>query len=141
MRIPITNSLSVSPSSSTINLLLAFKSGPEFGPLQGHLLLIQRALYGLRTSGVCWNDRLSDVLRDMRYFQSKADPDLLIIGCDTHYEYVLIYVDDLMCIGRNSQAFYDALIYTYHFKLKGVGPSFVTQMVNLHGELDPMSRK
>jgi hypothetical protein len=61
----------------------------------------------------------------MGYFQSKADPDLWIIDCDTHYEYVLIYVDDLMCIGRNPQAFYDALINTYHFKLKGVGsPSF-----------------
>jgi hypothetical protein len=100
---------------------VCFKAGPEFGPLQGHLLLIERALYDLRTSGARWHDRLSDVLRDMGYFQCKADPDLWIIDCDTHYEYVLVYVDDLMCIGRNPQAFYDALINTYHFKLKGVG--------------------
>eukprot|EP00977_Amphora_coffeiformis_P013245 scaffold3415_cov115-Amphora_coffeaeformis.AAC.1 len=26
-------------------------AGPEFGPLQGHMLIIDKALYGLRTSG------------------------------------------------------------------------------------------
>ena len=104
---------------------VCFIAGPEFGLLQGHLLVIDRALYGLRTSGARWHDRLADVLRDMGYFQCKADPDLWIKDCGTHYEYVLVYVDDLMCIGRNPQAFFDALINTYGFKLKGVGyPSY-----------------
>jgi hypothetical protein len=31
-----------------------FIAGHEFGPLEGHLLVIKRALYGLRTSGVRW---------------------------------------------------------------------------------------
>jgi hypothetical protein len=44
---------------------VCFKAGPEFGPCQGHLLLIERALYGLRNSGACWHDRLSDVSQDM----------------------------------------------------------------------------
>jgi hypothetical protein len=104
---------------------VCFKAGPEFGPLQGHLLIIERALYGLRTSGARWHDRLSDVLRDMGYFQCKADPDLWIKDCGTHYEYVLVYVDDLMCIGKNPQEFFDTLINKYNFKLKGVGtPSY-----------------
>ncbi len=30
-------------------------AGPEFGKLAGHLLAIDRALYGLRTSGLCWH--------------------------------------------------------------------------------------
>jgi Reverse transcriptase (RNA-dependent DNA polymerase) len=101
---------------------VCFKAGQVFGPLKGYLLLIERALYGLRTSGASWHDRLSDVLRDMGYFQSKADPNLWIIHYDTHYEYVLVYLDALMCIGRNAKALYDALINTYHFILKGVGP-------------------
>jgi Reverse transcriptase (RNA-dependent DNA polymerase) len=65
---------------------VCFIAGPEFGPLQGHLLVIDRALYGLCTSGACWHDHLADVLRDMGYFQCKADPDLWIKDCDTHYE-------------------------------------------------------
>ena len=37
---------------------VCFIAGPEFGLLQGHLLvIIDRALYGLRTSGACWHDR------------------------------------------------------------------------------------
>jgi hypothetical protein len=50
-----------------------FTAGPEFGPLQGHLLVIDRAVYGLCTSGAHWNDHLADVLCDMGYFQCKAD--------------------------------------------------------------------
>ena len=101
---------------------VCFIAGPEFGPLQGNLMVIDRALYGLRTSGARWHDRLSDVLRTMGYFQCKADPDLWIKDCGTHYEYVLVYVDDLMCIGKDPQAFFDTLINEYNFKLKGVGP-------------------
>lgn len=37
-------------------------AGPEFGSHQGHLLLIDRALYGLRSSGAHWHDQLADVL-------------------------------------------------------------------------------
>ena len=37
-------------------------AGPEFGKLEGHILIIQKALYGLRTSGVRWHERLADCL-------------------------------------------------------------------------------
>jgi hypothetical protein len=37
-------------------------AGPEFGDLAGHTLLIFKALYGLRSSGLCWNQRFADVL-------------------------------------------------------------------------------
>jgi hypothetical protein len=38
-------------------------AGPEFGSLDGHTLLIDKALYGLRSSGLCWHQRFADVLR------------------------------------------------------------------------------
>jgi hypothetical protein len=37
--------------------------GPEFGTLEGHTLLVDKALYGLRSSGLRWHERLADVLR------------------------------------------------------------------------------
>jgi hypothetical protein len=46
--------------------------GPEFGPLEGHSLVIDCALYGLRSSGLCWHQRFSDVLRFMGFTPSKA---------------------------------------------------------------------
>jgi hypothetical protein len=45
--------------------------------------------------------------------------------CDTHYEYLLVYVNDLMLIGKYPQGFYDPLINEHGFQLKGVGkPSY-----------------
>jgi Reverse transcriptase (RNA-dependent DNA polymerase) len=98
-----------------------FIAGPEFGPLANHLLVIDKALYGLRTSGARWHDRFSDTLRDMQFFPCKADPDLWIKDCNTHYEYVCVYVDDLMMIGKDPSSFFSALTDTYGYKLKGVG--------------------
>ena len=55
---------------------VCFLAGPEFGPLEGHLLVIERALYGLQTSGARWHDRFSDRLRDMGFTPCEADPDV-----------------------------------------------------------------
>jgi hypothetical protein len=57
-----------------------FVAGPEFGELSGHTLLINKALYGLRTSGARFHERLSDSLRAMNFIPCKADP---ISGCVT----------------------------------------------------------
>ncbi len=46
---------------------VCIKAGPEFGDRQGHLLVIDKALYGLRSSGARWHDRLADVLRDQGF--------------------------------------------------------------------------
>ena len=98
-----------------------FIAGPEFGPLQGHLLTIEKALYGLRTSGARWHNKFADTLRDMGYSPCKADPDVWMKDCHTHYEYVCVYVDDIMFYGKEPQHFFDTLITQHHYKLKGVG--------------------
>jgi hypothetical protein len=51
-------------------------AGPEFGPLEGHTLLINKAIYGLKSSGLRWSERFSDVLIDMGFFLSKAETDI-----------------------------------------------------------------
>jgi len=50
--------------------------GPEFGELEGHTLLINKALYGLRSSGLRWQEQLADTLRDMGFVPSKAEEDI-----------------------------------------------------------------
>ena len=35
---------------------------------------MEKALYGLRTSGARWAERLDDEFRKDKWFQSKADP-------------------------------------------------------------------
>jgi hypothetical protein len=39
-------------------------AGPEFGQLEGHYLIIIKALYGLCTSGLRWHECFTDCLRN-----------------------------------------------------------------------------
>jgi Reverse transcriptase (RNA-dependent DNA polymerase) len=84
--------------------------------------VIERALYGLRTSGARWHDRFADTLRDMGFASCRADPDVWLKYCDTHYEYVCVYVDDLMAIAKIPMEFLKTLTEKHQYKLKGVGP-------------------
>ena len=51
-------------------------TGSEFGDLQGHLLMMNKALYGTRSAGARWHDQLLDTLSEMGFVPSKADPDV-----------------------------------------------------------------
>ena len=72
---------------------IVFVAGPEFGELQGHLLVIVKALYGLRSNGARWHDRLYDALPGMGFKPSKADADIWMRKQGDHYEYIAVYVD------------------------------------------------
>ena len=64
------------PRSVSPRRKLFVKAGPEFGDKEGHILLVEKALYGLRTSGVRWHERLADCLRGMGFFPCEAEPDI-----------------------------------------------------------------
>jgi Reverse transcriptase (RNA-dependent DNA polymerase) len=51
-------------------------AGSVFVNLEGHILVISKALYGLRTSGLHWHECFADCLCDIRFFQSKAEADI-----------------------------------------------------------------
>ena len=97
-------------------------AGPEFGNLEGHIFVIRKALYGLKTSTVRWHERFSQVLRNMGFVPSFAEPDIWMRDGGDHYEYIATYVDDLTIASRNPQAIIDALENEpNNFKLKGTG--------------------
>jgi hypothetical protein len=99
-------------------------AGPEFAPfnLQGHVLLIVRALYGLKSSGLRWWERLADVLLALGFTPSRCEADIWMRRIDDHYEYLCIYVDDLIICSKRPQIISDALVDKHHFTLKGTGP-------------------
>jgi hypothetical protein len=98
-------------------------AGPEFGDREGHTLIISKALYGLHSSGLRWSERLADVLRSMGFFPSKAEKDIWMRDKGDHYEYIAVYVDDLLIASRSPKDIVDALIKKHKFKLKGTGPT------------------
>ena len=103
---------------------LCIIAGPEFKELQGRLLIMVKALYGTRSGGARWHDRLFDILQELKFKPSKADPDVWMRPepGGTCYEYIAVYVDDLAIAAKDPQAFCNELKQKYNLKLKGVGP-------------------
>jgi len=97
-------------------------AGPEFGDREGHVLIISKALYGLHSSGLRWSERLADVLREMGFFTSHCEKDIWLRDMGDHYEYIAVYVDDLMIVGKDPDSIIKILMEKYQFKLKGTGP-------------------
>ena len=98
--------------------------GPEFEELQGHVLVMYKALYGTRSGGACWHDKFFDILHPMGFKPSRADPDIWMKSSKdaSHYEYIAVYVDDLAICMKDPKSFCDTLKEKYKLKLKGVGP-------------------
>ena len=55
---------------------VCIRAGPEFGKLAGHLLIVDKALYGLRLSGKAFNHLLTDVLDSLGFKPSRAEPSI-----------------------------------------------------------------
>ena len=52
------------------------RAGPEFGSEAGAIMLIRKALYGLRSSGAAFRAHLGETLYDIGFFPTRADPDV-----------------------------------------------------------------
>ena len=46
---------------------------PEFEELQGHILVIHKALYGLKSSGLRWSHRIHDIMQQLGFKPCIAD--------------------------------------------------------------------
>ena len=82
-----------------------------------------KTLHGTRSGGARWHDRLFDILQELKFKPSKADPDVWMRPepGGTCYEYIAVYVDDLAIAAKDPQAFCNELKKRYNLKLKGVG--------------------
>lgn len=96
-------------------------AGKEFGSREGETVLIVRALYGLKSSGAAWRAHLAQSLRDLGYTPSYADPDVYYRAATKpdgfeYYEYLLVYVDDILCISHKPQETMVAIGKLYRLK-------------------------
>ena len=55
---------------------MAVIAGTEFGEYVGSMVIIEKALYGLKSSGAAWHAHLSEKLRVMGFIPSLTDPDM-----------------------------------------------------------------
>ena len=95
-------------------------AGPEFGPeLQGKRMVIEKSLYGLKSSAARFHEHLSATLKSLGFKPSKADFDLWYKKVDDHYEYIARYVDDVIVFSKDPMVIMEKLKKTY--VMKGVG--------------------
>ena len=96
-------------------------AGPEFGKYQGKKLVIRKALYGLKTSAARWHEALADTLQILGYFPCQAENDIWMKEKEDHYEYICVYVDDLIIMARDPMKIIEKLKKISGYSLKGVG--------------------
>ena len=86
-----------------------FKGGIETGEDKGKVLIITRALYGLKLSGAAWRADLAATLQDLKFTSTQADPDVWIQSNSMHYDMVLVYVDDILIFAKDPKMTLDKL--------------------------------
>ncbi len=87
--------------------------GPGFGPDTGKCAIIVRTLYGLKSTGAAFPAHLEDCMQHLGYRSCPANPDLWykevrrpVTGV-SYYSYILIYVDDILCIHHEAMPVLD----------------------------------
>jgi hypothetical protein len=101
--------------------------GPEFGAeLQGRKAIIVRALYGLKSAGAAFRNHLATCMAGLGYKSCLADLDVWMLArtCaddTTFWEYVLIYVDDILCISDNPKESLERIDKYFPMKPNSIG--------------------
>ena len=100
----VQNVFLTAPCSELIHMTL----GPEFGEDQGKTAVIVQALYGLTSVGASFRNHLTNCMCHLGYHPCLADPDFwyepMVCPEDNfNYSFVLLYVDDCLCICHNAK--------------------------------------
>jgi hypothetical protein len=84
-------------------------AGPKFGPDEGKAFLVIKALYGLKSASFSFRLYMAEKLSDLGFQSSLADPNVWLRAAmkgdgEQYYEYVLMYVDDILAISVDAEA-------------------------------------
>ena len=101
--------------------------GQEFGDDCGSIFIITKALYGLRSSGAAFRAFLAGRLDIMGFKSSIVDPDVWLWpgtkpDGEEYYEYILVYVDDILCISYKPKETIGKIQERFKFKKDKIAP-------------------
>ena len=82
------------------------RAGPEFGSKDITFMIVNMALYGLKSGGASFRVHLAETLNDIGFLSTKAEPDLWyrpVVKPNSfeYYEYILCYFDYVLCISHD----------------------------------------
>ena len=102
-------------------------AGPEFGDEEGKVFIVRRALYGLKGSSAAFRSHLAETLEDLGFSSSTADPDVWMRAAtkpdgEEYYEYILCYVDDILCMSMKAKEVMEGIGRVFKFKKGKIEP-------------------
>jgi hypothetical protein len=100
----------------------------------GENLIIDRSLYGLRTSTARFHEYRSESLLRLGFRKTKHDPDLWIVDKSSHYEYFATYVNGILIWSKDPMAVIKSLEKTYMLKSVGIPEYYLGENVKFLGE-------
>ena len=103
------------------------KAGPEFGHEEGKIFLVVRALYGLKSASFSFRSFAAEKLDQMGFTSSTADSDVWMRPAVTadgeeYYEYVLMYVDDILSVSIDPRSILEEFQRDFKFKNDQIDP-------------------
>ena len=115
-------------------------TGPEFGSEHGSIMFVRKALYGLKSSGAAFQAHLAEMLHDIGFCSTRADPDVWRRPAkkaygEEYYEYILCYADDLLAISEDATKVLQGIQEVFKFK----DDKIVHPKVYLGAQLDTMT--
>jgi Reverse transcriptase (RNA-dependent DNA polymerase) len=104
-----------------------FEGGIECGEDQGKVCVVVRSLYGLKSAGAAFRSSLAQIIQDLGYESSKADPDVWIrkaVRNDGHdyYEMLFVYVDDILALSHKAKDIIKEITTFYKAKEGSIKP-------------------
>ena len=78
-----------------------FEGGIECGEDKGKVLVVVKALYGLKSAGSAWREALAEALLQISFKSTRADPDVWIrasvrLDGGKYYGMLFVYDDDIL---------------------------------------------
>ena len=108
-------------------------AGPELGSEEGSIMIVKRALYGLKSSGAAFRLFLASIIYDIGNKSKRGDPNMWILPAVkqngfAYYKYLKTYVDDVICVSEAPELTMKGFMEQVKLKNDFVGPpeSFIS---------------
>jgi Reverse transcriptase (RNA-dependent DNA polymerase). len=100
------------------------RAGKEFCELEGKIIIVKRALYGLLSLAERFHTHLADTFHTFGFKQTRFDSDVWIRldQKEKMYEYICTHVDDFVIVLKNPDAVIKQIESVYLVKDDSKGP-------------------